>query len=90
MIYYSFILFSLTTIFFTITIVLIKKIQSQKKEVSSVLSDVLHGIQTPLTIMKGEIDLFSNTSDNTRLIESLNNAIDRLSNYVIQKTKKLS
>jgi len=89
MIYYTYILMATTTVLFMITIVLMKKIQIQKKKVSTVISDVLHGIQTPLTIMKGEIDLFKTTSNQATLLKSLDGAVDRLSNYVIQKTKKL-
>ncbi len=89
MIYLVYTLLVLIMVLVIMIILCFKKIQTQKQKMSNIVSDVLHAIQTPLTIMKGEIDLFSKTSNRVKLLNSLDRSIDRLSNYVLGEIKKL-
>lgn len=66
---------------------LMYKMYVQKKQINLVISKVLHGIQTPLTIMKGELDLFRIDSNSKQLVSSLDKSIDRLAHYVTQQIR---
>ena len=71
-----------------IIIFLLAKMWIQKKKIQHKIIDISHKIQTPLTIMKGELDLFDKKEDKERLIDSLNNNIDKISRYTSKNLTK--
>ena len=68
--YFTYSLLTIILILCVIIIILVNTIRQQKKDSNNIISNLLHGIQTPLTIMKGEIDLFEKTTDQKKLIKS--------------------
>ncbi len=46
--------------------------------------DISHGLQTPLTIMKGELGLLKKQGYDNKKIESIDRSIDRISTFIYQ------
>ena len=87
MIYLIYFLTALVIILFLLIITSLIKIKITRKEQKQIISQLLHGLQTPLTIMKGEIDLYAQNPNNKRLVKHLDKSIIRLSNFISEKMK---
>lgn len=59
----------------------VKHMQENQKQT---MIDISHNLQTPLAIIRGEIELISETADNPERVETLRNSIDRVSGFIRQ------
>ncbi len=57
----------------------IKELQENQAQV---MMDISHGLQTPLTIVKGELDLLQNRIQDTHVFGRLEKSIDRISKFI--------
>ena len=58
------------------------KIKGLQEEQRVMMQEISHGLQTPLTILKGEIDLLSNEVKDNAKLKSLERSIDRVSKFI--------
>lgn len=59
-----------------------RQIESIQKEQENLMLEISHGLQTPLTIMKGELFLLKKLVDDKTKIESIDKSIDRISAFI--------
>ena len=57
----------------------IKKIQEEQQEA---MIDISHNLQTPLAVIKGELELLEEGTDESEKIDAVRNSIDRVSGFI--------
>lgn len=65
----------------------VKKINDFKKQQEKNSIELAHQLQTPLTILKGQLDLANQTSDLEKLDETINKTSTKINN-ILQIIKK--
>ena len=63
------------------------KIQSLQEEQKLMMLEIAHGMQTPLTIIKGEMRDLEEQIEDKKNIEVLENTIDRISKFIYDMLK---
>lgn len=58
------------------------EIHAIQKEQESMMLEISHGLQTPLTIMKGELSLLRKKGYETNTIDTMDSSIDRISAFI--------
>lgn len=59
-----------------------EKIESIQKEQENMMLEISHGLQTPLTIMKGQLFLLKKQLADSSNIDAIDKSIDRASNFI--------
>lgn len=59
-----------------------QEILNIQKEQESMMLEISHGLQTPLTIMKGELFLLKKQGHDTARVDSIDTSIDRISTFI--------
>ena len=59
-----------------------EQIESIQKEQENMMLEISHGLQTPLTIMKGQLFLLKKQLSDSSNIESIDKSIDRISTFI--------
>jgi signal transduction histidine kinase len=63
------------------------EIQQLQEEQRQMMVDLSHGLQTPLTIIKGNLDFLKNQMPTNKRIDALHNATDRVSEFIYDLLK---
>lgn len=79
-------LFVLSTIFLFYFLQKTKSTEKQKQE--KFLETISHKLQNPLTIMRGEIDLFKTNPKRSDLLEYLDRQIVKMSECIVDEIEK--
>lgn len=58
------------------------RIRGLQEDQKRMMQEISHGLQTPLTILKGEIDLLSNEVRDSKKFKSLEKSINRVSKFI--------
>ena len=59
-----------------------KKIVAIQKEQETLMLEISHGLQTPLTIMKGELFFLRKQGYDTERVDAIDTSIDRISSFI--------
>lgn len=59
-----------------------KEISIIQKEQETMMLEISHGLQTPLTIMKGELFLLRKQGHETKRVDTIDASIDRISSFI--------
>lgn len=59
----------------------VKRMQEGQKQT---MIDISHNLQTPLAIIRGEVEMIGETSEEPERVETLRNSIDRVSDFIRQ------
>lgn len=59
-----------------------KELSASEEEKEALMLEISHGLQTPLTIMKGELFFLRKQGVDTERVEAIDSSIDRISNFI--------
>jgi signal transduction histidine kinase len=64
-----------------------EKIKGLQEEQKKMMLEIAHGLQTPLTIIKGELDILAAEEKDSKKTKSLEKSIDRISKFIYDMLK---